>query len=641
MSETTVGKILYGFLFLIALPAGLLAWERSLNDAVSMLPVISAPSIGLILAASGVLLMASGWWAIIRYGKGLPMNAFPPERLVTQGIYALLPHPIYTGFAILAAGSSLFTGSAPGLWLVTPTIVFCCTALVLGYERHDMERRFGNGAWQTAIGLPPAEEASPLFSDRISVYALVFLPWLILYEAVIFLGPAPDAIETYFAFERLLPVIEWAEMPYALTYPFVLAAPLVARRRKDLRSFMLMGLWATILAMLCFLLLPLQATPRPFVATSFWGRFLMIERTMDGPAGAFPSFHVTWSLLAAWLYAKSGNHGRWWYLAALVIAISCITTGMHSIIDVVGAVIVYLAVRNARELWFRLLAATERVANSWREWRFGSARVIVHGAYAGLGAFSGLTVAAHLAGRENAWHVLLVGVTTLLGAGIWGQALEGSSKLSRPFGYYGGLLGAVLGIMLAAWFGANGWQLAGAFAVVGPFVQAVGRLRCLVQGCCHGKECSREQGIMFSHAKSRVLFLAALGHRPVYPTQLYSILYNLVLGALLVRAWSLSVSMPLIGGSYLLYGSIGRFIEEAYRGEPQTPRAAGLAVYQWLALAGMLAGAVVMTFPGQPCTLESIFMPWFLAYSVPFGILVAFAMGVDFPESKKRFSRLA
>ena len=32
---------------------------------------------------------------------------------------------------------------------------------------------------------------------------------------------------------------------------------------------------------------------------------------------------------------------------------------------------------------------------------------------------------------------------------------------------------------------------------------------------------------------------------------------------------------------------------------------------------------------------------WPLLYAVPFGLLVWFAMGVDFPESNRRFSRLA
>ncbi len=89
-----------------------------------------------------------------------------------------------------------------------------------------------------------------------------------------------------------------------------------------------------------------------------------------------------------------------------------------------------------------------------------------------------------------------------------------------------------------------------------------------------------------------------------------------------------------------MLGGIGRFVEESFRGEPQTLKYAGLPVYQWLALIGVFAGAIIMTFQGKPCTLETTIMPWAFLYAAVFGIIVAIAMGVDFPESERRFSRL-
>ena len=41
------------------------------------------------------------------YGGGLPMNACPPPGYVMQGIYRFLPHPIYTGFCMICAGTSI------------------------------------------------------------------------------------------------------------------------------------------------------------------------------------------------------------------------------------------------------------------------------------------------------------------------------------------------------------------------------------------------------------------------------------------------------------------------------------------------------------------------------------------------------
>ena len=141
--------------------------------------------------------------------------------------------------------------------------------------------------------------------------------------------------------------------------------------------------------------------------------------------------------------------------------------------------------------------------------------------------------------------------------------------------------------------------------------------------------------------RSRVVYLAGLGGRPIYPTPLYSILYNLVLGPLLVRAWTLGAPLPLIGGMYLVLGGLCRFVEEAHRGEPQTPCFGGLRVYQWLALAAVAVGALVTTLPGPPYSNHVELAPAALGYALGFGLFTALMMSVDFPESARRFSRLA
>jgi len=637
----TLGKMAYGTLFVVIAPMLIILWGEGLDGVLKGFPSVGTSAIGWALVAAGFAPIIAGWWALYRYGEGLPMNVFPPKRLVLRGIYSIIPHPIYFGFTVMTAGYFIAVRSGAGFWLVTPILALGATALVQGYERPDMKKRFGSLNGNTLIRIPSDEDSMPTPADRASAYLLVFLPWLALYEAAIFLGPAPDAVESFFSFEYALPVIEWTEAIYGMTYFFVCAVPLVARRRSDLRKFMSMGVWATIAGGFCFFLFPLSATPRPFQASGLWGELLLFERSIDSAAGAFPSFHVIWSLLAAWLYSRSFGIKSLWYLFASAIALSCITTGMHSLLDVLAALAVFIVVLNSDCIWQWTLKTTERIANSWQERRIGQARIIVHGAYAGAGAFLGVIVAAHLAGASQLFSVLLVSFSALIGAGLWGQAVEGSSKLSRPFGYYGAILGGGAGILTATAFGADGWLLAGAFGVSAPFVQATGRLRCLVQGCCHGRECGPGHGICFTHERSRVLYLAGLGHKTIYPTQLYSIIYNLVLGALLIRTWTLSAPMPFIAGVYLLLGGLGRFIEESYRGEPQTPRYAGLAMYHWLALTGVIIGAILTTVDGKPCNTPVRILPWAFGYSAIFGIVAAFAMGVDFPDSKKRFSRLA
>ncbi|MEA2028129.1 MAG: prolipoprotein diacylglyceryl transferase family protein [Campylobacterota bacterium] len=637
--KALIGKILYGVLFVIVIPLLLVVWGVMLDRVVSTLPSVSAPIVGLALIGVGLVTMLLGWRALVLFGKGLPMNAFPPKELVTQDIYALIPHPIYTGFILMLLGYALWIASAAMLWIVTPIVILASFALVLGYENIDMQKRFGNYSLVKAIALPPLNNNKPTLSHKISLYLLLFLPWLLLYEATIFIGAMSDAIDTYMAFEQTLPVIEWSELIYAFAYLFVLLAPLLAKRQSDLRAFMIMGWLATFLGVLCFFLFPFQATPRAFIPTTLLGELLEWERSFDGSAAAFPAFHLLWSLLGAWLYTQTFGKKTLWYFIAWIIGISCITTGMHSLFDLIGALCLYLIVRNHYLLWNKTLKLTQWFANSWREWRIGRVRVINHGFYVGLGSFVGFMIAGYAAGVDQLSYVILVSYTALIGAGIWGQALEGSSKLARPFGFYGGLFGGFFGIFVAIILGANGWQLATAFALSGGFVQAIGRLRCLVQGCCHGRVCSHDQGIIVKSKQSRVIYLANLGEQPIYPTQLYSILYNIILALILFRMWSLDVGAPMIIGLYLLLGGLGRFVEEAYRGEPQTPTKSGLAVYQWLALFTTILGAVIMTFKSQPYSSVTLSLSLFY-HALLFGTVVAFCMGVDFPKSNRRFSRL-
>ena len=123
-------------------------------------------------------------------------------------------------------------------------------------------------------------------------------------------------------------------------------------------------------------------------------------------------------------------------------------------------------------------------------------------------------------------------------------------------------------------------------------MQAIGRLRCLVQGCCHGREAAPKVGIRYTHPRSRVTRLSPLGGVPVHPTPVYSMLANLVIGPILVRLWMLRAPLAFVVGMYFLLSGLARFVEEHYRGEPQTPSYGGLRVYQWLAIAWGVAGAV-------------------------------------------------
>ncbi len=115
-------KLLYGAAFVLALPVLLITWARATAEVVR-LPVPFPAAAGTIAAAAGAALMIAGMAALRMFGRGLPMNAFPPPLYVTRGIYRWIAHPIYVGFAMAVGGVAVAARSGSGFWLVTPVVM--------------------------------------------------------------------------------------------------------------------------------------------------------------------------------------------------------------------------------------------------------------------------------------------------------------------------------------------------------------------------------------------------------------------------------------------------------------------------------------------------------------------------------------
>jgi prolipoprotein diacylglyceryltransferase len=227
---------------------------------------------------------------------------------------------------------------------------------------------------------------------------------------------------------------------------------------------------------------------------------------------------------------------------------------------------------------------------------------------------------------------------------VFAQVLWGSSVLARPYGYWGAVLGGGVGILVVSFvFGIPFVTIALAAVLCAPFAQAIGSLRCFVQGCCHGIVTTRDFGIRIWQSQSRVVAISGLKGQYILNTQLYSLLFNIPLGLLLWGLWlSQSVSSSGMIGLYFILTGVERFTEDAYRGEIQTRFRKGLRENQWIALGAVLIGIgltlLPTSLPGNPLgTLNFAFF----ATVVVGGLLTAFAMSMDFPKSALRFSRLS
>ena len=637
------GRFLYGLTFVVALPAYLVLWSSRLGH-LTLPDVPNVPGLGPILVLVGAMILLAGMWAIVERGEGLPMNAYPPKRYVRDGIYFWLSHPIYLGFCIVCAGVSIHFGSSAGLWVVTPIATLSSVALIWGYERPQLISKFGEAYFDHWLRLPGVASSRPVFRDIVSVIVLVFLPWLVLYEGVAnYIGVIDPVWVSTLPFEEDLAAYDLAGLPYILTYPFVALAPFLANTKQNLREFAIAGLVSTALVIPFYLTLPIIAEFRPIEPTTIWGELIVLQHSIDNPATAFPAFHVTWTFLAARLYAARYTRATviiW--IAAWIMAMSAWLSGMHAILDIFGALFVYIVASSYGRIWALILRYAEKLANSWREWRFGPVRIINHAFYAGFAGFAGFLYFAGILGPANLVAALSICICSLVTAGIWAQVVEGSDKLLRPFGYYGSVIGAIIGALLVEyWTGLSSYISLGAMCVAAPLNQGLGRLRCLIQGCCHGAPAPDDLGIRVSEPNSRVCHLAELRGVPVYPTPLYSIIGNVFIGMVVFRMARVGAPGSSIIGIYFILSSIARFVEETYRGEPQTPVLGGLKIYQWISIVLLVVGSILTMIPSAPVSFDGAglnYSTWIFA--LIFGLVSGSAMGVDFPSSNKRFTRL-
>ena len=95
---------------------------------------------------------------------------------------------------------------------------------------------------------------------------------------------------------------------------------------------------------------------------------------------------------------------------------------------------------------------------------------------------------------------------------------------------YGAVLGAALGIWIFSRFSKISFGYLSDMLAPGIILaQAIGRVGCTVNGCCYGLETDIFCAIVYEHPES----LGPLGI-PVHPTQIYEIIYNLIVFGVLL-----------------------------------------------------------------------------------------------------------
>ena len=157
--------------------------------------------------------------------------------------------------------------------------------------------------------------------------------------------------------------------------------------------------------------------------------------------------------------------------------------------------------------------------------------------------------------------------------------------------YYGGLIGAAgAGIIFVRRRRLPLWKLADVIAPSIALGSVLGRIGCLLNGCCYGRVCTEPWAIHFP-----------LGHETfpdgVHPTEIYDSLLNL--GLYLALAWLFRRKKfdGQVFACYLLGYAVTRSIVESFRGDyPPGNIHFGLTPAQLMGIGIFAAGVVLFAY---------------------------------------------
>jgi len=156
--------------------------------------------------------------------------------------------------------------------------------------------------------------------------------------------------------------------------------------------------------------------------------------------------------------------------------------------------------------------------------------------------------------------------------------------------YYGGLIGASLaGILYARKHALPVWKLADVIAPSIALGCVFGRIGCLLNGCCYGRECTLPWAIHFPR-----------GHQTyphgVHPTEVYDSLLNLVLYLGLAWLYRRKKFEGEVFAAYLIGYALFRSFVEMFRGDYPQHYLGGWATPAQLVSMGILVFGLALWF---------------------------------------------
>lgn len=192
-----------------------------------------------------------------------------------------------------------------------------------------------------------------------------------------------------------------------------------------------------------------------------------------------------------------------------------------------------------------------------------------------------------------------VGARLLYVITFWGEEFAGKPlwkifAVRSGFVFYGGLIGATAtAILYTRWKQLPTWKLADALGPSVSLGHALGRLGCLMTGCCYGGPCALPWAIKYP-----------FGHpthpETVHPVQVYEALLNLALYGLLAWLHRRKRFDGQVFACYLLGYGLVRATVELFRGDyPDNQMTGWMTPAHWVSAVILVTGGVLYRVLGH------------------------------------------
>ncbi|MCR4841984.1 MAG: prolipoprotein diacylglyceryl transferase [Eubacterium sp.] len=168
------------------------------------------------------------------------------------------------------------------------------------------------------------------------------------------------------------------------------------------------------------------------------------------------------------------------------------------------------------------------------------------------------------------------------------------SDLSNGWVVYGGILGGILGAVI--YCRVRKMDFIAYFDMAMPSValaQGFGRIGCFLAGCCYGAQTDFPVAVTFHNSEF------APNNVALIPTQLYSSAFNFANFFVLILIAKRTKRRGLVGGLYLVFYSVGRFVIEFFRGDLERGSVGALSTSQFISLFILAAGLIVIFMGGR------------------------------------------